>query len=333
MKRLTIKDIAAKSGVSISTVSRVLNRKEEGMSQETREKVLQVIEELNYQPNLFARGLITKQSKLLGLVVPNIQNPFFPELCRGAEDEANRHQYSLIICNSDDNAAKEESYLRLLNEKQVDGILLSSGDNLSVLTEKQLEYGKTPFVLMDRGGDSGKYNSIFVDNEKGGYLAGRHLIELGHRKVACIIGSENLRNSNERLAGFRRAMMEVGMELPDDHIINGEFHIEPAYKQSKEFLENKNVTAIFTCNDLMACGVYQAASELGMKIPDDLSIIGFDDIPLVSALIPKLTTIRQDIYNMGRRAAKMLIDHIEKGENDIVIFEPSIIVRGSTKAI
>ena len=333
MKRLTIKDIAAKSGVSISTVSRVLNHKEEGMSQKTREKVLQVIEELNYQPNLFARGLITKQSKLLGLVVPNIQNPFFPELCRGAEDEANRHQYSLIICNSDDNADKEENYLRLLYEKQVDGILLSSGGHLSALTEKQLEDRKTPFVLMDRGGVSAKYNSIFVDNEKGGYLAGRHLIDLGHRKVACITGSKDLRNSNERLAGFRRAFKEVGIVLADDHVINGDFHIELAYQQSKAFLAQSDISAIFACNDLMACGVYQAASELGLKIPEDLSIVGFDDIPLVSALIPKLTTIRQDIYNMGRKAAKMLIEHIEKGTTDMVIFEPSLIIRASTKSI
>ena len=171
MRKWTIKDIAEKSGVSITTVSRVLNEKKEGMSSKTREKVLRVIDEMNYKPNHFARGLITKQSKMLGLIVPNIGNPFFPELCRGAEDEANLHNYSLIICNSDDKVEKEENYLRLLYEHQVDGILLSSKGDLSSISEKKLKEGKTPFVLLDRGGESKEYNNILLNNEEGGYLA------------------------------------------------------------------------------------------------------------------------------------------------------------------
>lgn len=336
MKKHTIKDIAAKSGVSITTVSRVLNMKEEGMSQKTREKVLQVIEEMNYKPNQFARGLITKESKLLGLIVPNINNPFFPELCRGAEDEANRHQYSLIICNSDDNTTKEENYLRLLSEQQVDGILLSSKDGFPSISGKQLEQIKVPCVLLDRGGESGNYNSVFINNEQGGYLAGRHLLELGHQKIACVMGSPNLQNATDRLSGFRRALKEENIELPESRVINGDFHMESAYLQSKKFLSETNVTAIFACNDVMACGVYRAAYEMNLKIPEDISIIGFDDIPLVSALIPQLTTIRQDIYEMGRRAVSILIESIidkTTENNKKEIFQPSLIIRESTQRV
>lgn len=333
VKRYTIKDIAAKAGVSITTVSRVLNMKEEGMSQKTREKVLKVIEEMNYTPNHFARGLITNKSRLLGLIVPNINNPFFPELCRGAEDEANLNEYSLIICNSDDDATKEESYLRLLSQQQVDGILLSSRGDFPSLSTEQLEQSKIPFVLLDRGGKSVKHNGVFINNEQGGYLAGRHLIDLGHRRIACVTGSAELQNVSDRVSGFRRALKEEDIDLPESRIIYGDFHMESAYIQSKKFLAETDVTAIFACNDLMACGVYRAAYETGLKIPKDLSIIGFDDISLVSALIPQLTTIRQDIYEMGRRAVKILLENINNETNESAIFEPTLIVRESTHLI
>jgi LacI family transcriptional regulator len=333
VKKYTIKDIAAKAGVSITTVSRVLNMKEEGMSLKTREKVLKVIDEMNYTPNHFARGLITNKSKLLGLIVPNINNPFFPELCRGAEDEANLNQYSLIICNSDDDATKEENYLRLLSQQQVDGILLSSWGDFPSPSTEQLERSKIPFVLLDRGGQSVKHNGVFINNEQGGYLAGRHLLDLGHRRIACVTGSANLQNASDRLAGFRRALKEENIDLPESRIISGDFHMESAYTQTKKFFEETDVTAIFASNDLMACGVYRAAYEMGLKIPKDLSIIGFDDITLVSALIPQLTTIRQDIYEMGRRAVKILIENITNETNETVIFQPTLIVRESTYRI
>lgn len=333
MEKLTIKDIAREAGVSITTVSRVLNNKEEGMSKETREKVLAVMQEANFQPNKLARGLVTKRSSMLGLIVPNISNPFFPELCRGAEDEANKRNYSLIICNSDDQLQKEENYLRLLKEQQVDGILLSSKNRLSQTSKVLLQSGKVPYVLFDRGEEANKQSGVFLDNERGGYLAGKHLTDLGHTQIACMTGPSEILNSQQRLSGFQRALMEASIELPPSLILVGGFQMDKAYQVAKEFLNNNTVTAIFAANDLMACGIYQAAHEIGIQIPEQLSIVGFDDISLVSALIPKLTTIRQDTYGMGRKAIELLINEIEKKESEAIVFEPTLIVRESTKQI
>lgn len=333
MVKLTIKDIAREAGVSITTVSRVLNNKEEGMSQKTREKVLRLMEEVNYQPNKLARGLVTKRSNMLGLIVPNISNPFFPELCRGAEDEANKRNYSLIICNSDDQSQKEENYLRLLQEQQVDGILLSSKNRLSKTSKNQLQSGKIPYVLFDRGEEATNQSGVFLDNKRGGYLAGKHLTDLGHIQIACMTGPTEIQNSQQRLSGFQRALMEVTVELPPSSILVGDFQMDTAYRIAKRFLQNNTVTAIFASNDLMACGIYQAAHELGIQIPDQLSIVGFDDISLVTALIPKLTTVRQDTYEMGRKAIELLINQIENKSSEGVVFEPTLIVRESTKQI
>jgi len=333
MKRWTIKDIAKKAGVSITTVSRVLNQKEEGMSPQTREKVLKVMKEVDFQPNQFARGLVTKRSKTFGLIVPNISNPYFPELCRGVEDEANEGEYSLIICNSDDQTDKEKRYLRLLEEQQVDGIIFSAKDHLDESDEEQLARAKIPFVLIDRGKEEKKHVGVFLDNEKGGYLAGKHLIELGHRSIACITGPKSITLANERLQGFKRAVNEAGVELLPSQIIEANFQMEMAYHKSKEILNKREVTAIFASNDMMACGVYQMAHELGLRIPIDLSIIGFDDIPLISALIPKLTTIQQDTYEMGREAVRVLFRKLENMETKSVIFSPKLVVRDSTAPI
>jgi LacI family transcriptional regulator len=333
MGKITIKDIAREADVSITTVSRVFNNKAEGMSKETRKKVLKVMEELNYQPNKLARGLVTKRSNLLGLIVPNISNPFFPELCRGAEDEANQRDYSLIICNSDDQSKKEENYLRLLQEQQVDGILLSSMNQLSHTSKDQLDSGKIPYVLFDRGEEANNHSGVFLDNEKGGYFAGKHLTDLGHTKIACMTGPLEILNAQQRLSGFQRALTEAYIELPKSYILVGDFQMEEAYLIAKKFLQNNSVTAIFASNDLMACGIYQAAHELGIQIPEQLSIVGFDDIPLVTTLIPKLTTVRQGTYEMGRKAIELLINKIENDSSEGVVFEPALIVRESTKKI
>lgn len=326
MTKWTIKDIAKRAGVSITTVSRVLNRKEEGMSEATREKVLRVIEELEYQPNRLARGLVTKQSKLLGLIVPTISNPFFPELCRGAEDAANERGYSLVICNSDTSAEKEEKYINILKEQQVDGLIISSRSGLSS-TSLNLLLKNTHYVQLDRT-EQEAISGVRLDNEQGGYLAGRHLIELGHSQIACITGPESIRNSRDRMKGFKRALEEAALEPV--MIREGDFSLESAYSHAKDILATTTVTAIFTCNDMMACGVYRAAYDNQIAIPHDLSVIGFDDVPLVSALLPPLTTIRQDMYGMGRKSAELLIQQIEQGANDFVIFSPELVVREST---
>ncbi|MHA6260802.1 LacI family DNA-binding transcriptional regulator [Sporosarcina sp. CAU 1771] len=333
MGKITIKDIAKLAGVSITTVSRVLNEKTEGVSKQTREKVLKIIEDINFQPNQLARGLVTKRSKMIGLIVPNISNPFFPELCRGAEDAANEAQYSLIICNSDDQSNKEEHYIRLLREQQVDGVLLSSKDKLSASNEEILSSSKMPFVLLDRGGEVNEHSGIFLDNEVGGFLAGKHLTDLGHRDIACLIGPSEIQNVTNRLTGFRRALSEAGVALNESNVIQGNFQMDHAYENMKNFLEANRVTAVFACNDLMACGVYQAAHELNIQIPNQLSVVGFDDISLVNALVPKLTSVRQETYEMGKKAVELLIEQIETDKKQAILFTPTLSIKESTTSL
>ncbi|WP_217587498.1 LacI family DNA-binding transcriptional regulator [Lentibacillus saliphilus] len=330
MTKYTIKDIARETGYSISTVSRVLNNKEEGMSKETRKRILEVVEEMNYRPNQFARGLITKQSNMLGLIVPNISNPFFPELCRGAEDEAVNNGYSLIICNSDDQSSKEERYIRLLKEQQVDGVLLASMNKLTRENEGILTDSQIPYILVDRGLDVSTATGVFMDNFKGGYLAGKHLIELGHQKIGCMTGPVDITNSNNRLKGFLQALKEHDIPIPSHYIMNGNYHMEDAYDQAKQFLANNEVTALFASNDLMACGVYRAAFELDISIPNDLSVIGFDDIPFGEVLNPKLSTIRQNTYQIGKESVKLLIKKIHNEPVESLFYEPTLVVRKST---
>lgn len=332
MAKYTIKDIARETGFSITTVSRVLNNKKEGMSDKTREKILEVVEKMKYQPNQLARGLVTKKSNMLGLIVPNIVNPFFPEICRGAEDEAARNGYSLIICNSDDQAEKEENYIRLLKEQQVDGVLLASMSNLSKNSKQFLKDSQIPYVLVDRGSEDAGYE-VFMDNYKGGYLAGKHLIDLGHRKIACITGPTDVVNSNNRLKGFLYALEESGIPISEDYILNGNYYMEDAYSLAKDFLQRNEVTAIFAGNDVMACGVYQAAYEIGISIPNDLSVIGFDDIAFGKVLSPKLTTIRQDTYRIGKESINLLIKKISNEPFETLYYEPELIVRDSTSGL
>ncbi|WP_053074961.1 LacI family DNA-binding transcriptional regulator [Ornithinibacillus californiensis] len=330
MSKYTIKDLARETGYSITTISRALNNKKEGVSEETRERILEVARQKNYQPNSFARGLITKKSNLLGLIVPNILNPFFPEICRGAEDEAAQNGYSLIICNSDDQSDKEEKYIRLLKEQQVDGVLLASMNKLTSRSEEFLSASNIPYILMDRGSEDSNSSRVLLDDFQGGYLAGKHLIEMGHHQIACMTGPPDVMNSTKRLKGFLQAMDEHDISVPEYYILNGNYHLEDAYVQAKEFFQKNKATAIFAANDLMACGIYQAIFELGMSIPNDLSVVGFDDIPFAQVLHPKLTTIRQNTYQMGQDSVRLLIKKINKEPVESLLYEPTLVIREST---
>lgn len=332
--RVTIKDIAKKAGVSITTVSRVMNDKLGGISQETKERILKIVEEMNYQPNALARSLVTKQSLTLGLVLPNISNPFFPEMVRGVEDLANHHGYSVFLCNTDDDEEKEKQYIQLLKEKYVDGIIFSSNSRYSEEHYEILQKAHIPFVLIDRGEEEGNspYNGVFIDNEKGAYLATQHLIDYGHKEIACMTGPKEVGTAKKRILGYQKAMLEANLPI---HLTSGNFRMKDAYTAAKKLLSSSEVTAIFASNDLMACGIYQAAYELGMNIPNDLSVVGFDDIQLVEALTPKLTTIRQSSYTLGKTAAEMIIQELkkEKTEKKVVKLDPELVIRQSTRKI
>ncbi|MEH7176860.1 LacI family DNA-binding transcriptional regulator [Neobacillus vireti] len=334
---ITIKDIARKANVSITTVSRVINQKSEGIGESTRKKVLEIIEELEYRPNSIARSMITKQTKTIGLIIPDIRNPFFPELVRGVEDFANLHAYNVFLCNTDGDPKRELEYVSLLKEKNVDGIIFtySCAENILRLEEIVIDQNIS-LVLLDRGVEDQKFSSVSIHNESAGYLATKHLLDISHTKIGCITGPAQFPNSKARLNGYKRALKEAAIPFNQDLILAADYQMDGGYLAAKTLLAEKDITAIFAFNDLMAFGVYQAAEEKGLTIPNDLSVVGFDNIKYNQLLHPKLTTIEQSVYEMGEISAKILLEQITQGgdvKNKTLYLEPTLILRESTKKL
>lgn len=333
--KVTIKDIAKRSGVSATTVSRIINNKAEGIRQETRERVLKVIEEMNYRPNSIARSMVTKRTNTIGLIIPSITNPFFPEVVRGVEDVANASQYNVFLGNTDSSFRKEVDYLELMKEKNVDGIIFTGPHESQdeEFYDSMQEY-KIPIVLMDRGQQVEHFSGVYTDNVKGGYLATKHLLDLSHRRIGLITGPSNTFSSHERLQGCVKALHEYGLPVDESLILSGNYLLEEGYEAAKVLLQ-KQVTAIFAFNDLMAYGVYRAAFEMGLSVPEDLSVVGYDNLPYNQLLVPPLTTIDQSAYQMGETAAKLLLNELnnKKAEKKQVIKEPTLIIKGSTQSL
>jgi len=333
---VTIKDIARLANVSVTTVSRVINNKPEGVSEETRQKILKLVKELGYQPNAIARGLVTKKTKTIGLIIPDISNPFFPDIARGVEDSAHIYGYNVFLCNTDDNLEKESEYIKALKEKYVDGIIFTSSSIPKHEHIIELVESGIPVVIMDRRVDSENIYGVFLDNYEGGYIATKHLIDLGHRKIGCITGPLHTKSARERLEGYKKALLDSGIEIDEKLIFEGDYKIKGGITGAERLLkDNKDISAIFACNDLMAYGAYKTIRSFGYKIPEDISVVGFDDIQLSQILEPQLTTVRQPAYDMGLTAARMLIKLIEdkKLKKKIINFKPQLIIRQSTKLV
>jgi len=331
---ITLKDISKLANVSTTTVSRVLNGNFQCSSKQTREKILSIAKEYNYVPNAIAKGLVTKKTKTIGLIVPDIINPFFPEVARGVEDGAIACGYSSFFCNTDDKLEKEEKYVKTLEERCIDGIIFASGSICSNNHILGAMNENIPVVLIDRGESEEKYPGVFFDNYKGGFIAARHLLTLGHRNIGYITGPRFLHNDNERIKGFRQAFAQAGVSVDENLIVESDYKIESSEDIAVNMLTSAKITAISTNNDLSAIGVYEAARKLNIKIPEELSVVGFDDIYLSKYIRPKLTTIRQPAYKMGFRASQILIEIIEgRYIKRDEIFEPELIVRESTQSI
>ncbi len=308
----TLRDVARRAGVSTATVSYVLNGTRP-VSPEVEARVWEAVAALQYRPNRVARGLRRKRTHVLGLIVPDSANPFFAEIARGLEDLSFAHDYSLILCNSDGDPVKEQRYLGVLIEQQVDGIaLVSAGATPAHLTI--LQQRGIPFVVVDRELSGLAADCVLADNFQGGYLATRHLLERGHRRIACITGPSDLTPSADRVRGYRQAMAEVGIEPLEDWVCRGDFRAESGYHAARFFLQlspSIRPTAIFACNDLMAIGAMRAIGEAGLSIPQDIALVGFDDIVLAAYVIPPLTTVAQPTYEMGRVAGELLLRRIQ----------------------
>jgi LacI family transcriptional regulator len=330
----TIKDVAKKAGVSVATVSHVVNGTRY-VSDQFKTKVRSAMDELNYQPNALARSLRRKESKIIGLMIPDSTNPYFAEIAWSIEYASKKEGYSVILCNSDGNVNKESSYIDVLIENQADGIIIVAAGKSSVNFQKLLDR-KIPVVMVDRDSPNVKTDSIQINNAVNGELAADHLISLHHKQIACITGPREVSPSFDRLDGYKRALSKNNLPLNEDFIIRGDFKPHGGYLAGIKLLEMQNrPTAIFACNDLMAYGVMRAAVEKGFQVPDDLSVIGFDDIYLSTYINPPLTTIKQPRIEMGEEAVFSLINRIKDPDRIArrIYLDATLVVRSSTKDV
>jgi DNA-binding LacI/PurR family transcriptional regulator len=328
----TIYDVAKKAGVSISTVSRVINNTGR-ISEKTRKKVLEVMETLRYQPSVVASALTGKRTRTIGLIIPDVANPFFAEISRKVEDRGRELGFNLLMCNTDNNPETEEMYLSLLKQKSVDGIIIGTTTKNSTLLKELLEEN-FPVALIAQDIPELVIDAVTVDDFLGGYQATSHLVSLGHKKIAIMLGNLSRSSDKYRLQAYRQVLEKNDLGYDEKLVIYTDYSMEDAKRAALELLNSpERPTAIFACFDSLAIGVYQAAKELGLNIPNDLSVVGFDNTILASIVDPPLTTIAQPIDEMGRQVMDLLIREIkgEKTTKQRVILPPELIIRKSTK--
>jgi LacI family transcriptional regulator len=311
---VTIKDVARESGVNVSTVSRALNG-EYGVHPDTREHVAAVARRLRYRPNRVARGLVTGRSHTLALVVSDIRNPFFAEVARGAEDAAYRAGYDLVLCNSDLDAEKQMRYAQSLMEKRVDGILMNSVAALSKKQQEQLAGLGVPIVLLNRAAPRGAFSTVCADNEAGGALAAEYLLKLGHRKIAHLTGPRHHGNMTERAKGFV-ARLAAARKPVRPVVLYGKNDFPGGMELARKLMAlHPDIAAVFAASDMMAFGAIRALLEAGRRIPQDVSVMGFDNVELASIVHPPLTTIHQPKYEIGQAAVEILLRLAGRGEH------------------
>jgi LacI family transcriptional regulator len=334
-QRVTIADVAREAEVSQQTVSRAINDKGE-ISASTRQRVLEVIERLGYRPSGIARGLVTHRTLTIGLVVPDIANPFFAEIARGAEEAAHTAGYSLFLCNTIEDPRREADVLRTLEGQRVDGIVLcSSRLSDDRLTELAACYPAMVLVNRKLAQDQAAVSTVRVDDASGARLAVRHLHGSGRRAVAFLAGPPSSQSGRERARGYAAALTEAGL-LPDPALsVSCSPYFEGGREAARVLLVARPDVDAFLCyNDLVAVGALQACSALGRRVPEDVAIVGCDDIPLAGLVTPPLTTLRVDQRSIGTAAVELLLERIngrapDRGE---IVLQPELVIRASAPA-
>ncbi|MCL5987257.1 MAG: LacI family transcriptional regulator [Actinobacteria bacterium] len=333
-KKITINDVATEAGVSIATVSRVLN-KDKNVKNETMVKVTEVIDRLGYHANAMARSLRKKKSYTIGIIVGNVLSPFYSMIAKAVEDTALKYSYNVILCNGGDDPDKELAYLKVLQEKQVEGIILTpSGKNESMI-KKVLERN-VYMVLLDRRIKNIQCDSVMIDNVKSAYQAVSFLIEQGFNRIGIICGPQYIQTGKERLEGYFKALSDAGIYINNDLIKIGTFKKESGKELVGELLDLKDKPdAIFVCNIDMTTGALLELKERKVRIPDDISLMGFDDPDWAGFVEPPLTTVSQPVYILGTSAAELLMQRI-KGENVSdspvnITLDTSLVIRESVK--
>ena len=332
----TMKDIAKLAGVSTSTVSHVIN-KTRFVSEEISERVNNAAKELNYYaPSALARSLKVNRTKTIGMLVTTSTNPFFGEVVKGVERSCYQKGYSLILCNTEGDNERMRQSINTLLQKRVDGLILMcsslEGERIDVFER----YPDIPVVVMDWGPMLFTSDKIQDNSLRGGYLAAKYLIDCGHTEIGCITGPLIKHQAQMRYEGYKRAMNEAGLEFNANWIIESDFECEGGYQAFKKMAQRGALpSSIFVSNDMMAMGVINAANELGIKVPDDLSIIGYDDIHIAKFMSPSLTTIHQPKYRLGQAAVETLVRKLDEKstEAQVVQLEPTLVERKSVKRL
>ncbi len=327
----TIRDVARRAGVSPSTVSRILTGNTP-VSAAKQKRVRQAIQRLRFRPNALARGLKQRRSQSVGLLIPDITNPYFAEAAKGVEEAAQREGFAVLLCDSEGDLRREAHYLEVLRERQVDGLIyVTAGDGTSL----RRTWPGRPLVVMDREVPGLPADTVTTDNERGAYEITRFLLQQGHRRIAFLAGPGHLAPARLRLRGYRRALREFKVSAGSGLIRYGDFTVEGGRKAMRGLLEvSPPPTAVAAADDVMALGAVQAIEDAGLRVPADISVAGFDDIPVAALVRPPLTTVKQPVRRMGAVAVELLLAQLAarpRGHRRVLL-EPRLVVRGSVGA-
>ena len=332
-QKVTIYDVAKKANVSITTVSRVFNNNP-SVSRKTRRKVQKAIEELNYVPNAIARSLVYQSSKTIGLIVSDVTNPFFADAIDGIEKVLSNEGYTVLLCDTRYSQERESRYISQMIEKRVDGIIIFSA-YVSDIDFIKKAINTIPLVSVQS--TFKEIDCINTTDEDGAFEAVDYLIKLGHRNIAFLVYDYDNSTITNRMMGYLRAHKNNGIPVNEDYIIKSKFTYNAGYYMTKKLLEKHlEVTAIFAYNDMIAIGAYMAINERGLKIPDDISVVGYDDIEMASIVTPKLTTVSQPFYDMGKNAAELLLKRIKEDTEAIpqtILLPTKLVIRESARVL
>ena len=328
----TVRDVAKLAGVSPITVSRVINNAGY-ISDETRRRVEEAIRQLGYVPNTLARSLRLRQTNTLALVLTDITNPFWTTVVRGVEDAASDAGFNVILCNTDESEVEQEKYLNVLLQKRVDGVLLvpvrCTRETVQVILNQNV-----PLVILDRHIPGVEVDSVRCDTEGGGYDLVRLLLAKGHRKIAMLSGPKGVSSADDRVAGYQRALADAGLNLHNELVFYGEFTQASGYSMMKQALAvEPHLSAIFGGNNFITMGAFKSARDAGLRVPEDIAMVGFDDLPVELVIDPFFTVAAQSAYAMGKQATELLLGRI--AGQDIpqfqeIILPTEIIVRRSS---
>lgn len=313
MPNATIQDVANEANVSVATVSHVINETRY-VSPELTKRVDAAMEKLNYQRNTVARGLKTQATHTLGLILSDISNPFFSSLMRGTENVAAGKGYSIIVSNTDETLEKEELYIDVLRQRQIDGLIIaptgSSDDKIKKLNEENI-----PFVFIDRKMPNIPAPSVLSKNMQGAKTATEHLIQEGHSKIGLVGGLHSVTTTQEREEGYKKSLKEHSIPVDESIIVYGGSQVQGGFKAVNKLLQlNQPPTAIFSTNNLMTIGAMKSIRQKGLRCPEDVALVGFDDFECASSFEPTLTTVAQDPYQIGKKAAEVLFDSLANKE-------------------